>query len=84
VQWQDVIDGIFRYAAWRSIAENSSRTLRKGMRIFVAGKLIQRTWQDDFGNKRQAVEIQVVHVGPDLQFATADVNRTPAEDKQSA
>jgi single-strand DNA-binding protein len=42
-EWQEVNDGFFRCTAWRSVAENSSRTLKKGMRIFVAGKLIQRT-----------------------------------------
>ena len=68
-EWQDVNDGFFRCTAWRS-AENASRTLKKGMRIFVAGKLVQRSWQDNDGNKRQTVEIQVTHVGPDLQFAT--------------
>jgi single-strand DNA-binding protein len=50
------------------------------MRIFVAGKLVQRTWQDDSGNKRHTVEIQVVHVGPDLQFATAEVRKAQAGD----
>ncbi|MDP9067916.1 MAG: single-stranded DNA-binding protein [Actinomycetota bacterium] len=54
------------------------------MRVFVAGKLVQRSWQDNDGNKRQSVEIQVTHVGPDLQFQSAEVNRTPAEEKQSA
>ena len=49
------------------------------MRIFVAGKLVQRTWQDNDGNKRQSVEIQVTHVDPDLQFATADVTKSTAE-----
>jgi single-stranded DNA-binding protein len=43
--------------AWRSVAENASCSLKKGMRIFVAGKLVQRTWQDDGGNKCQTVEI---------------------------
>ncbi len=61
-----------------SIAENASRTLKKGMRIFVAGKLVQHTWQDEAGNKRQSVEIQVTHVGPDLQLATADVAKSSA------
>jgi hypothetical protein len=51
-EWQDVNDGFFRCTAWRSVAENASRTLRKGMRVFVAGKLIQRSWQDNDGNKR--------------------------------
>jgi single-strand DNA-binding protein len=78
-EWQDVKDGFFRCTAWRSVGENASRTLHKGMRVFVAGKLVQRSWQDDSGNKRQTVEIQVSHVGPDLQFATAEVTRSTAE-----
>jgi single-strand DNA-binding protein len=48
------------------------------MRVFVAGKLVQRSWQDNDGNKRQTVEIQVTHVGPDLQFATAEVVKSSA------
>ena len=38
---------------------SSAQTLKKGMRVFVAGKLVQRSWQDNDGNKRQTVEIQV-------------------------
>ena len=78
-EWQDVNDGFFRCTAWRSVAENASRTVKKGMRVFVAGKLVQRTWQDEAGNKRQTVEIQVAHVGPDLQFVTAEVAKSTAE-----
>ncbi|HYN37180.1 MAG TPA: single-stranded DNA-binding protein [Actinomycetota bacterium] len=40
-EWQDVNDGFFRCTAWRSVAENAAHTLKKGMRIFVAGKLVQ-------------------------------------------
>ena len=74
----------FRCTAWRSVAENASRTLKKGMRVFVAGKLVQRSWQDNDGNKRQTVEIQVTHVGPDLQFATAEVAKSTAEGSKSS
>jgi hypothetical protein len=35
-EWQDVNDGFFRCTAWRSVAENASRSLKKGMRVFVA------------------------------------------------
>ncbi len=66
------------------MSPDTGRPLKKGMRVFVAGKLVQRSWQDNDGNKRQSVEIQVTHVGPDLQFQSAEVNRTPAEEKQSA
>ncbi len=52
--------------------------LKKGMRVFVAGKLVQRTFEVE-GQKRQTVEIQVTHVGPDLKFATAEVAESTAE-----
>ena len=77
-EWQDVNDGFFRCTAWRSNAENVAQTLKKGMRVFVAGKLVQRTFEVE-GNKRTVVEIQVSHVGPDLQFATAEVAKSTAE-----
>jgi single-strand DNA-binding protein len=53
------------------------------MRVLVCrkcGKLIQRMWQDDDGNRRSSVEIQVTHVGPDLQFAIAQVTKAQAVD----
>ena len=40
--------------------------------LFVVGKLVQRTFETE-GHKRTVVEIQVQHVGPDLQFAIAQV-----------
>ena len=78
-EWQDVSDGFFRCTAWRSVAENAAKSLKKGARVFVAGKLVQRSWEDKDGGKRQSVEIQVTNVGPDLQFATAEVAKSTAE-----
>ncbi|HSJ50383.1 MAG TPA: single-stranded DNA-binding protein [Actinomycetota bacterium] len=78
-EWQDVNDGFFRCTAWRSVAENAARSLHKGDRVLVTGKLIQRTFEVE-GQKRSTVEIQVNHVGPDLQFATAEVTKTSAGD----
>ena len=53
------------------LREDRPKTDVVGMRVFVAGKLIQRTWQDNAGKKRHTVEIQVTHVGPDLQLSQA-------------
>ena len=84
-EWQDVSDGFFRCTAWRSVGENAAKSLKKGARVFVAGKLIQRTWEDKDGGKRQSVEIQVSSVGPDLQFQSGEVKKaTSPEEKQSA
>jgi hypothetical protein len=40
--------------------------------------------QGNDGNKRQTVEIQVTHVGPDLQFATAEVAKSTGEGSKSS
>ena len=80
--WQDVNDGFFRCTAWRSVAENAAASLKKGQRVMIIGKLVQRNFETE-GQKRSVVEIQVQHVGPDLQFATATVEKVTAE-KQSA
>jgi len=48
----------------------------------VIGKLVQRSFETD-GHKRTTVEIQVTHVGPDLQFATATIEKATSEAKVS-
>lgn len=49
----------------------------------VAGKLVQRTSEVE-GNKDTVVEIRVTHVGPDLQFATAQVAKSTAAGSKSS
>jgi single-strand DNA-binding protein len=50
----------------------------EGQRFMAIGKLIQRSFETE-GHKRQTVEVQVTHVGPDLQLATAEVAKSTAE-----
>jgi single-strand DNA-binding protein len=46
------------------------------MRVMVVGRLQQRSWDDQEGNKRSAFEIQVDEVGPSLRWATATVQKS--------
>ena len=43
--------------AWRYLAENSARTLEKGIGVVIFGRLEQRSYDDNEGNKRSIVEI---------------------------
>lgn len=47
----------FNATAWRYLAEDLGRVARKGMRVIVVGRLDQRSWEDNDGNKRSSVEI---------------------------
>ena len=71
--WEDKLDGFFKCNCWRDMAENVAESLKKGTRVVVTGRLQQRSWDDQEGNKRSAFEIQVDEVGPSLRWATASV-----------
>jgi len=66
----------FNVVAWADMAENISDTLSKGMRVIVSGRLEQRSWETEQGEKRSVVEIIADEIGPSLRWATAEVKRS--------
>lgn len=60
---------------WREMAENVVESVAKGMRVIVTGRLEQRSWESDSGEKRSKVEIVADEVGPSLRWATATITR---------
>jgi single-strand DNA-binding protein len=74
--WEDKLDGFFRCNCWREMAENVAESFRKGTRVVVVGRLQQRSWDDQEGNRRSAFEVQVDEVGPSLRWATASVQKS--------
>ena len=65
----------FNVVAWRELADNCAESLSKGMRVIVTGRLEQRSWETDQGEKRSVVEIVADEIGPSLRWATAKVDR---------
>lgn len=49
-EWHEII-------AWRNLAERAEKNLKKGMMIYLEGKLTHRTWQDKDGNNRKTTEV---------------------------
>jgi single-strand DNA-binding protein len=77
--WKDGDTSFFRCTAWRTLAENLAESLTKGARVVVQGRLQQRSWETDAGERRSVVEIQAEEVGPSLRWATAKPERTSAK-----
>jgi single-strand DNA-binding protein len=61
---------------WREQAESAAESLQKGMRIIVTGRLEQRSWETQEGDRRSVVEVAIDEVGPSLRWATATVAKT--------
>lgn len=63
-----------RCSAWGTQGLNVQRSLHKGDRVVVVGRVRTSSYEKD-GQTRYATEVTVEHVGPALQFATATVLR---------
>ena len=74
-EWVDGDPSFYDVVCWRQLAENVTESLPKGTSVIVVGKLRQRSWEADDGTKRSKVEVQADHVGPALNWATAEVSR---------
>ncbi len=78
-EWQEDTS-FFTGTVWREQAEAVAESLQKGTRVIVTGRLEQRSWETETGDKRSVVEIQIDEVGPSLRWATASVNKTQRGD----
>ena len=74
-EWKDGESLFLRCSIWRDYAENVAESLSKGMRVIVQGRLVQRNFQNQEGERRSVIELQVEEIGPALRFATAKVAR---------
>lgn len=49
-EWHNVV-------LWRSLADFAEKYLRKGMQVYVEGRIRSRSWEDQSGQKRYTTEI---------------------------
>lgn len=49
----------FNFVAWEKQADVAEQYLRKGRKVGVSGRLVQRSWTDRLGQKRTSTEIVV-------------------------
>ena len=74
-EWQEQTS-FFNVVAWGQLGENAAASLTKGARIIVNGRLEQREYQTQQGEKRTVIEVNADEVAPSLRYATAQVERT--------
>jgi single-strand DNA-binding protein len=75
-EWEERVS-YFEVVGYGAMAENAANSLTKGNRVIVSGRLEQRSWETENGDKRSSMEINVDEIAPSLRFATAVVTRTP-------
>ena len=74
-EWKDGDSLFLTCNVWRQAAENAAESLTRGMRVIVAGRLRQWSYETKEGEKRTVYEVEVDDVGPSLRNASAKVNK---------
>ncbi|AZA14152.1 single-stranded DNA-binding protein [Corynebacterium choanae] len=75
--WKECDELYVSVEAWRKLAENTRRSIAKGMSVIVVGILVTRTWEDKDGNPRSKLVLRASHIGPDLgRYLTNTVSPT--------
>lgn len=78
-EWEEATSW-FDVTCWGQLAENVSETVGRGTRVTVTGRLDQRSWENQEGEKRSKVEIVADDVAVSLRWATAQVQRNERSD----
>lgn len=86
-EWEENTS-FFDVVCWRELAENASGSLEKGSRVIVSGRLEQRTWESNEGEKRSKVQVVADELGVSLRWATVTAvkneRRSATQDPASA
>jgi len=73
-EWEEATS-FFDVVCWTELAEHVCESLRRGDRVIVTGRLEQRSWETDQGEKRHKVEVVAEEIGPSLRWASAEVTK---------
>ena len=73
-EWQEQTS-FFDVVAWGTLGENAAASLSKGTRVVVYGRLEQRSWETENGEKRSKIEVIADELGPSLRWAKAEIEK---------
>ncbi len=74
-EWKDGEPLFLACSIWRQAAEHVAESLQRGARVVVVGRLRQRSYETQQGEKRTVFQLEGDEVGPSLKYATAKVQK---------
>lgn len=84
-EWVDADTQWYAVTAWRQLAENCSRSLKRGDPVVVHGRVKAQQWINGAGVQITGFEVEASFVGHDLNRGTSQFTRAaaPAREDQS-
>lgn len=78
-EWEEATSFI-DIVCWAQLGENCAESVGKGTRVTVTGRLDQRSWENQDGDKRSKIEVVADDVAVSLRWATAVVHKNERND----
>jgi single-strand DNA-binding protein len=78
-EWQETTTYL-DVVAWGTLGEHVARSLHKGDRVTVTGRLDQRSWESGEGERRSKLELAASDVAASLRWATVAVTKLDKPD----
>ena len=82
--WEDGDTQWYAVNAWRALAENCDRSLRRGDPVVVHGKLSAHVWTNKAGLEVTTFEVEAAFVGHDLNRGTSSLRAAQARRRGDA
>lgn len=79
--WMDGATTWYSVAAWRSLADNVSDSVKKGDAVIVHGRLRSEAWQREDGQVSSTLLVEASFVGHDLCRGTSSFQRSTKQDR---
>lgn len=83
--WKDITDW-HTITLWRKKAELAHKTLAKGSGVYIEGRIVNRSWEGQDGQKRYSTEIEVDKIrllDPAPRSAPPATTASPTPESQS-
>lgn len=82
-EWGDADVTYWDCTGFKTLAENCAGSLAKGMAVVATGRAVQDNWTDKEGQKRSKIVVKLDTIGPDLNRATARVEKANSQNQGS-
>ena len=78
-KWEDGETTFIRCVAYGILADHMIASgIRKGTRVIVSGRYVQRDWQTETGERRSSYELNVDDLGASVRYATVQITKATA------
>lgn len=74
--WIDGDETVLPATLFGEFASHVADSLTAGTRVIACGRLRENRWQDNDGNRKSQMQLEIEEIGPSLRFDTATVHRS--------